>query len=100
MAIISDPLRRVTHKDAKWHWGEDEEQALQKLKDALTSDAVMAYFYPELDTEIEVDPVGLAGILTQAGKVIAYGSRSLTDVETRYSQTDRVTLPNTVVITP
>ena len=67
MATISDPLRRLTHKvkDAKWHWGEDEEQALQKLKDALTSDAVMAYFDPELDTEIEVDasPVGLAGIL-------------------------------------
>ena len=94
MATISDPLRRLTHKDAKWHWGEDEEQALQKLKDALTSDAVMAYFDPQLDTEIEVDasPVGLAGILTQAGKVIAYGSRSLTDVETRYSQTEREAL--------
>ena len=94
MATISDPLRRLTHKDAKWHWGEDEEQALQKLKDALTSDAVMAYFDPELDTEIEVDasPVGLAGILTQAGKVIAYGSRSLIDVETRYSQTEREAL--------
>ena len=94
MATISDPLRRLTHKDAKWHWGEDEEQALQKLKDALTSDAVMAYFDPELDTEIEVDAssVGLAGILPQAGKVIAYGSKSLTDVETRYSQTEREAL--------
>ena len=94
MATITDPLGRLTHKDAEWHWGETEEHALQKLKDALTSDAVMAYFDPELDTEIEVDasPVGLAGILTQGGKVIAYGSRSLTDVETRYSQTEREAL--------
>ena len=54
----------------------------------------MAYFDPELDTEIDVDasPVGLAGILTQGGKVIAYGSRSLTDVKTRYSQTEREAL--------
>ena len=54
----------------------------------------MAYFDPELDTEIEVDasPVGLAVILTQAGKVITYGSRSLTDVETRYSQREREAL--------
>ena len=54
----------------------------------------MAYFDPELDTEIEVDasPVGLAGILTQGGKVIAYGSRSLSDAETRYSQTEREAL--------
>ena len=89
MATITDPVRRLTHKDTKWQWGETEEQALQKLKDA-----VMAYFDLELDTEIEVDasPVGLAGILTQGGKVIAYGSKFLTDVETRYSQTEREVL--------
>ena len=71
-----------------------EQRASQTLKDALTCDAVVAYFDPELKTEIEVDTslVGLAGILTQEGRVIAYGSRSLTDVETRYSQTEREAL--------
>ena len=74
MATITDPLRRLTPKNFKWHWRVVEELVLQKLEDALTSEAVVAYFDPELETETEVDafPVGLAGILTQEGRVIVY----------------------------
>lgn len=41
---------------------------------------------------VDASPVGLAGLLTQNGKIIAYASRSLTDVETRYSQTEKEAL--------
>ena len=51
----------------------------------------MAYFNPTKQTEVPVDasPVGVGVILAQEGKIIAYTSRVLTDVEQRYSQTDR-----------
>ena len=51
----------------------------------------MAYFDPSKSTEIVVDasPVGLGAIFTQEGKIVSYASRALTDVEQRYSQTDR-----------
>ena len=56
----------------------------------------MSYFDTKATTEIIVDasPVGLAAILTQkdnhnAPNVIAYASRSLSDVERRYSQTEK-----------
>ena len=56
----------------------------------LTSNTVMAYFDPkeQTDTVLSMDasPVGLGSILMQNGKVIAYASRALTDVEKRYSQ--------------
>ncbi|CAB4019573.1 Retrovirus-related Pol poly from transposon [Paramuricea clavata] len=51
----------------------------------------MAYFDPTNPTKVLVDasPTGLGAILMQDGKVISYGSRVLTDVESRYSQTER-----------
>lgn len=58
----------------------------------------MSYFDPSKDTELAVDasPVGLGAILsqTQNGQrcIIAYASRALSDVETRYSQTEREAL--------
>ena len=38
---------------------------------------------------VDASPTGLGAILMQDGKVISYGSRALTDVESRYSQTER-----------
>ena len=54
----------------------------------------MSYFDPNKETMLIVDasPVGLAALLTQEGKIIAYSSRALTDVESRYSQTEKEAL--------
>ena len=51
----------------------------------------MSYFNPAQETKVIVDasPVGLGGLLAQDGKVISYASRALSDVESRYSQTER-----------
>ena len=51
----------------------------------------MSYFNPAQETKVIVDasPVGLGGILAQDGKIISYASRALSDVESRYSQTER-----------
>ena len=51
----------------------------------------MSYFDPRKKTEIIVDasPFGLGGLLIQEGKVLGYASRALSDVESRYSQTER-----------
>ncbi|XP_020555459.2 uncharacterized protein K02A2.6-like [Oryzias latipes] len=96
---ITEPLRKLTRKDATWAWGPDQQIALQKLKDGLTSDTVLSYFYPGRETELLVDasPVGLGAILCQRDEtaerhVIAYASRALRDVETRYSQTEKEAL--------
>jgi hypothetical protein len=88
---ITAPLRNLTKQDATWKWEEEEEQALNNVKQALTGDEVMSYFNADKKTEIVVDasPVGLGAILLQEGKVLSYASRTLTDPETRYSQTER-----------
>ena len=90
-ASMTEPLRALLRKGAQWKWESIHQSAFQMLKAALTSTDVMAYFDPRKDTTILVDasPVGLGAILTQNGKAICYASRALTEVEQRYSQTDR-----------
>ena len=85
------PLRDLTHQNVKWKWQNKQENALKKLKTELTSDHIMAYFDPLKQTKVIVDasPTGLGALLTQDGKVISYGSRAFSCVESRYSQTER-----------
>ena len=71
-----------------------------ELKKLLTTNTVMGYFDPLKQTELYVDAssVGLGAILSQTTPgdndrtILAYASRSLTDVETRYSQIEREAL--------
>ena len=88
---ITEPLRKITKSDEPWIWSEEQENSFQTLKNILSSDTVMSYFDPTKETTLCVDasPVGLAGILSQNGKIIAYASRALSPVEQRYSQTER-----------
>lgn len=102
-STVTAPLRDLTRQEAKWSWTPDHQHAFNELKRRLTTSPTMAYFDPAKDTEIIVDasPVGLGAILTQKTtsstgisepKVVAYASRSLTDVQQRYSQTEREAL--------
>ena len=76
--------------------GQSEQQAaFDKLKELIASTRAVAYFDVNSRTGIVADasPVGLSAVLIQLQgvewRVIAYASRGLTDVERRYSQTER-----------
>ena len=90
-ADITAPLRALTKEDVTWKWEPTEQEALDKLKKAFTGNQVMSYFDPFQATEVIVDasPIGLGALLVQNDKVICYASRVLSDVETRYSQTEK-----------
>lgn len=92
-ATLCEPLRRLTKQDEPWYWGDKQEEAFLQLKNRLSEDSVVAYFDPKQNIEVIVDasPVGLGAILKQ-NKVVAYASRSLSDTESRYSQTEREAL--------
>ena len=93
-STITEPLRALLKKEATWQWNQEQQIAFDQLKSALSSDTVMTYFDPNRNTEIIVDasPVGLAGIMLQNGKVVCYASKSLTETEKRYSQTEKENL--------
>ena len=97
---ITKPLRDLTKKDVQFQWQQKHTKALNKIKDLLTGDTIMAYFDKNKSTELTTDasPWGLSAILLQHSpgqddrRMVAYASRSLTPVEQRYSQTEREAL--------
>jgi hypothetical protein len=93
-----EPLRKLIRKGERFHFGDEQKEAFEKLKSAITKTETLAYFRNECQTRIIADagPSGLGAVLTQLQgdewRVISYASRSLTDVERRYSQTEKEAL--------
>ena len=88
-STITAPLRQLTRQDIPLKWGQEEQRALEELKEVLVGDHVMSYFDPRKRIEVIADggEVGLGDLLLQEGKVLSYASQALSDVESRYSQT-------------
>lgn len=99
-ATITQPLRALTKKNACWKWTEEHQKSLDTLKQSLSNNAVMTYFDPSKVTELVVDasPVGLGAVLAQRrsphepARVVSYASRALSNIEQKYSQTEREAL--------
>ena len=97
---VLQPLRDLTKKECRFQWSEKHDQAFNQIKNLLINAKVMAYFNPSKDTVLITDasPWGLSAILMQKSsgqddhRVVAYASQVLSDVERRYSQTEREAL--------
>ena len=78
--------------------GEKEEKSFQKLKNQVASAPVLAYFGKDAFTPVIADssPVGLGAVLVKEkngeSRAVCYSRRSLSQVERRYSQTEKETL--------
>nr|XP_058962028.1 uncharacterized protein K02A2.6-like [Pocillopora verrucosa] len=96
--IEAEPIRQLTRKDEPFVWKEVQQQSFEKLKYLLTRAETLAYFKNDCKTRIVADagPTGIGAVLTQfqdgVWRVISYASRNLTDVERRYSQTEKEAL--------
>ena len=64
-ADITEPLRRLTHKNIVFKWEKEHSQAFKKLKEVLTDSPIMTYFDIEKETYLIVDasPIGISAIL-------------------------------------
>ena len=79
--------------------GKEQQESFEKLKECLTNTEALGYF--RLDATItklitDASNVGLGAVLIQEyngqTRVISYASRMLTDVESRYSTTEKEAL--------
>lgn len=89
-AAISEPLWRLTKKDVPYVFGPEQKEAFETLRKKLAEASRLAYF------DKDAGPVGIGAVLIQEQHgvmvPICYVSRSLTDCERRYSQTERKAL--------
>ena len=93
---LTFPLRQLTKADSQFEWNNEQEQAFQSLKQALTSSPVLAHYSLEAKTRVVVDasPWAVGAVLLQeqtdtSWRPVAYGSRSLTETERKYAQIEK-----------
>ena len=94
-ATLTEPLRKLTRKDVPFHFGPEQKASFESLKQSMAEAGTLAYFDKTASTKVVADasPVGLGAVLMQhqngAWVPICYASRSLTECERRYSQTEK-----------
>ena len=98
-AQMTHPLRVLTHKNARFVWGEEQERAYQDVMRAMTSEDALRPFDPKLQTKLVTDagPEGIAASLFQVSRdgtwiPVDHASRSLTPCEKNYSQFEKESL--------
>lgn len=100
LSTLTAPLRELLAKDVKCRWESEQEKAFESIKRIVANDIrKRGIFDPKLQTELITDasPVGLGSVLMQTGgngdkRLIACASKSLTETEQKYSQTQREAL--------
>ena len=93
LATVTEPIRVLLRKDIEFQWSHEQEKALYEIKSILTKDGgpIPNFFDIQKPVTISCDasPTGLAGVLLQEERPVAYASRSLTDAESRYAQIEK-----------
>lgn len=98
LATTSEPLGKLTRNNIPFKWEHENIKAFEELKKQLAQPETLGYFYPSAQTIVETDasPVALVCVLLRKQRseyrVIMYASKSLSDVERRYSQTEKKAL--------
>ena len=97
-ATLAEPLRAISRQGVPFIWGKEQDASFKELKRQLASAPVLAYFNKDAHTRVIADasPVGLGAVLVREkngdSRTLCYASRSLSQVERRYSQTEKEAL--------
>jgi len=87
LSSAMDPINQLTCKDAEFRWESTHDEAFSQIKLLVMNAPVLRYFDPLKPVVIQCNASakGLDAVMLQDGHPIAYGSRTLTNTETRYS---------------
>ena len=95
-SILTAPLRMLTKKEVPFVWKQEQQEAFQELKDSITDENMIAFFDPRRPIIVRVEASfheGLsAGLFQRTAKglqPVHFISRSMTETEKRYSQTEK-----------
>lgn len=98
LATSTDPLRILTKKGQTFKWGKEQREAFDDLKKSMSDTITLGYYDVDDRTQLIADasPVGLGAVLIQINaqgpRIISYASKSLSEAEKRYAQTEKEAL--------
>ena len=91
LSELSEPLRRLCKSGVEWAWELEQQNAFEAIKQVITTLQVLTYFDKTKKHTIQCNASkkGLGAVLLQESKPVMYMSRVLTEMEQRYSNTER-----------
>lgn len=95
LSTVLQPLNELLKSERDWCWGQSQMQAFTEVKQLISSVPVLEFFDPAKPTVVSADAsnYGLRGVLMQNHdgrlKPVAFCSRTLTDIEKRYTQIEK-----------
>lgn len=98
LSTITYCLNDLTRKGKQFIWQNHHQEAFQKIKDIIGNQEALALFDPDCCTYLFTDasPVGLGAVVVQKqnkiNRICAYASKTLSDTEKRYAQTEKEAL--------
>ena len=91
LSKLSEPLRRLCKSGVKWAWDSEQQNAFEAIKQVIMTLPVLTYFDKTKKHTIQCNASkkGLGTVLLQESKPVMYVSRTLTEIEQRYSNIER-----------
>ena len=88
---VAQPLHNLIRHNVAWTWSDAQEQAFKDIKKLVTSAPILTYYDCQKPLTIHNDAsaYGIGSAIFQDGRPIAYASRVLSDVESRYAQIEK-----------
>lgn len=88
LSEITDPLRRLLHKDIAWSWGFEQEKAFATIKKTLTTTPVLKYYDVNKPVKLSVDASSksMGACLMQDDQPVAYATRAFTSAQQKQPQ--------------
>ena len=99
LSTLLHPLNGLLHKDIKWEWSKECDEAFRKAKEQLSSKSVLTHYDPQLPVILACDasPYGVGAVISHRmpggeERPIAFASRTLSKAEQNYAQIEREAL--------
>lgn len=101
LATKTAPLRQLICNESRFIWEAKHQRCFEELKEMIANVNTLSYFDNKLRTRVIADasPVALGAVLVQfknesddEPRIISYASKSLTNTEKRYCQTEKEAL--------
>ena len=91
LSDITAPLRDLLQDSSAFLWDAQQEKALAKLKEVITTSPTLAFFDPSKDVTLQVDASERAtgAVLMQDGKPVEYASKALGPSQRNYAPIER-----------
>ncbi|KAK3744210.1 hypothetical protein QZH41_003557 [Actinostola sp. cb2023] len=91
LSIFTAPLRELLKDDKTFEWNSEYQKAFERIKKSINEEITLTYFDDKKEVALQVDASkkGLGAALIHDGKPVAFASKALTDVETRYANIER-----------